>query len=179
MNLRGEFFAHKDRIRSLVSQEEKHSISVTEEWRRNRCHIDREFNLVMRETIMGFECYVRTAVLDTLRRNGGWNSEAAEKVQSPSRANRNICRAYYHELPSLIDPSISLKEAEPKLWEDMVVLYREVRNSIFHGSQATDVSPSAMGTFVEHYERLYTWIDSWHSFEVRDSRPVRPPHPLR
>lgn len=174
MNLRADFQRFEEDVSLLIVNENNHQVSSSVEWINNQFEIDHDFNEIMRLCIMGIECYVSAAVWETMHRCGTYTPEVKEKINNPFSMGRKAHEVYYHHLPQLIGEPYSLKLFDNNLWSKTVALYREVRNKIFHGYQATDITPKSMQLFVNHIAEMYDWIDLWHSLEIRDSKPAHP-----
>lgn len=164
VNLRLDFNNFKSYVDEVLEEEKKNSISTSSHWHNNRFEIEEEFNKIIRLSIMGIECYVKSAVWDQLHRNGQWNNQVADKLKNPFSMSRKAYEVYYHSLPSLISENLSLKH-DNRAWSKTVALYNEVRNPIFHGYQAVNIKPEGIAAFFDHLSLMYNWIDGWYTLD--------------
>lgn len=165
VNLRLDFNNFKNYVDEVLKEEKVSSISSTPRWHNNKFEIEEEFNKIMRLSIMGIECYIKSAVWDQLHRNGLWNEDKGKRLKKPFSMSRKVYEVYYHCLPSLIAESLSLKVHSNEIWAKTVILYNEVRNPLFHGYEAVDISPYGISEFFKHIESMYQWIDGWYTLD--------------
>ncbi|MHB1956061.1 MAG: hypothetical protein ACYCOU_20210, partial [Sulfobacillus sp.] len=81
------------------------------------------------------------------------------------KAKSGTVSAYYHHLPALIHPELSVAVVDPEFWSHLTDFYKKVRNPLFHGSHfASGDVQNAIRSFW-FVEELYTWLDQWHNPE--------------
>jgi hypothetical protein len=124
--------------------------------------MDFDLNWTLRSSIINLECYVHYAVWDVLGCTQAWTPDKRKTAKNPYGHKKGICGAYYDTLPALVAPELSLRVIDNTLWQRSLALYKEVRNPLFHGKMAYDISPPAYFTVIEHIRLMYKWIDSWH-----------------
>ncbi|MDP9179906.1 MAG: hypothetical protein M3O61_19740, partial [Gemmatimonadota bacterium] len=157
INLRMDFENVRKYANDLVDAEEADGNSTLPHWRNNLFEIETELNWLMRMSVINIECYVQYAVWETLHRRRLWTADIGVKLRNPFSLGRGTCRVYYHSLPSLISPDISLLRRDPVLWQRTASLYSEVRNPLFHGKQAVEIKPACFAAVIRHLGELYEW----------------------
>lgn len=74
---------------------------------------------------------------------------------------------YFHNLPSLIDESFSLKLSNNSLWAENKKFYNEIRNPLSHGYEIDDHTEQyRIVDLFEHLSELYKWIDGWYDLDA-------------
>ena len=123
---------------------------------------DAFLTLIAQRAILGVESYLPSAVSHQAAKKGLLNQDLAKKIKNPfSLRGNGTVNNYYHHLPSLVNPSWSLKVADPPLWEITVRFYKELRNPLFHGNQIDDSGANGTLLLFQFVDKLYKWIDSW------------------
>lgn len=118
---------------------------------------------ILLSSIHGLESYLCGAVFNkTLNKdaNSPWKLGARTSVDN-----------YFHNLPSLLDKSFSLKVSNNSLWAENKKFYNEIRNPLSHGYEIDDHTESQhIVDLFEHLSELYKWIDSWYDLEMEISK---------
>lgn len=138
-------------------------------------------SLAIQRAINGAESYISGMTLAEAGRRSLLNQCILAALRNPARLGHGIADSYYNKLPGLIEHNLALQTADPKLWQSTQLLYREVRNPLFHGYEVSgsDGAVAALKIF-EHLAYIYDWIDTWADIEVlwpgasRLSRVQRP-----
>ncbi len=118
---------------------------------------------VIQRSISGLESYIRFAATY----EAGWerrlSTEFFEKAKNPFRlGGRSIVSNYYDRLPAQIQPSYSLRVANPDLYKLAKRFYEEIRNPLFHGNEVqNDEDGRGTSRALEFVAQVYDWIDSW------------------
>ena len=122
--------------------------------------------LITQRAILGVESYLPGAVQHQAAKKGLLNQDFAKRIKNPfSLRGGSAVNNYYHCLPSLVDPSWSLKVADPLLWGITLRFYKEIRNPLFHGNQIDDPKVNGTPLLFQFIDKLYKWIDSWCPME--------------
>ncbi len=161
VNLCNEFAYLYNRIR-----EPEHLLGVeyydklTEEERGRISFASREafVNFHVSSIIVRFEAYLRFALWEC---DNVCSIGITKLVRSPLRAAKPLSKALYDVLPSKVLPDFSLRVSNPEVFSFLEEFYRDVRNSLFHGSELEKPSAYEFLQFMEVYARLYEWIASW------------------
>ncbi len=161
INLRLDFENVRTYANDLMVAEKTEQNSKQTHWCNNRFEIENELNWLMRMSIINIECYVQYAVWETLHRKGLWTPEIGQKLRKPFSLGRGTCKVYYHSLPGLISPEVSLRRCNQDLWQRTSRLYDEVRNPLFHGKQAVEIQPAGFSAVIGNIGEMYQWIDTW------------------
>ena len=130
--------------------------------------LDQSLSWSIRSSIINLECYVNYAVWYVLGCTENLTPEISQLLKNPYGHKKGICGSYYDTLPSLVDPTLSLRIYDNTLWQRTIALYREVRNPLFHGKDVSEISASAYFEIIEHIRLIYSWIDSWHKSDWGD-----------
>lgn len=120
--------------------------------------------LLTQRAVLGLEAYVSGAVWHELGMAGRLTSASNALVRNPFRiaAQAGTVKSFYHHLPSLLSPSLSLQAWHPRLWKSIEEFYKEVRNPLFHGMQIQNATPENLLDSYGLIYQVYAWIDSWH-----------------
>jgi hypothetical protein len=124
-------------------------------------------SLLVQRAVLGVESYTVGAAWIKLSELGRMTSELNKKVRNPFsiQAKSGTASAYYHNLPALIHPDLSVAVVDPEFWTELKDFYRNVRNPLFHGSHfASGDIHNAIKSFW-FIEELYAWLDQWHKPE--------------
>lgn len=164
VNLRNDFRYHlgllaDDAFRSRLG--EKHDAVYTD----YTAYATREAFLthVLQRSVMGLESYLPWAVIHEAGLRQRLSREIFNKARDPfSLGGRSTVANYYDRLPSLLDPSCSLRAFDESLYQTTGRFYREIRNALFHGHEIHG-DDRGDGTLeaLRFIARLYEWIDSW------------------
>lgn len=130
-------------------------------------------SLILQRAILGVESYVIGAVWIEMGTQGRLTSGMNEKIRNPFRIVRGggTALSYYHHLPSLLSPTLSLRERQPELWEQVEGFYRHLRNPLFHGQQLDTKNPADITPFLALIQSIYDWVSTWHPLEVTNLNP--------
>lgn len=123
--------------------------------------------LILQRAILGVESFLPGAVFIEAGMAGMLDDTNLHKIRNPFKlGGKTTADNFYHRLPALLDPALSLKVSVPELWEQNFQFYNEIRNPLFHGRQIDDRKNvySVYKAFI-HLASIYDWIDSWHSME--------------
>jgi hypothetical protein len=136
-------------------------------------HASDLLSLIVQRSILGLESYVIGSVWLEASRRGGLNSDLNRKIRNPFSINRGVgaAESYYHSLPSLLSPELSLRRHDAKLWGEVKAFYREVRNPLFHGQRLETTEPKDVLPCMTIVQSTFQWIATWHPPEVTDLRP--------
>jgi hypothetical protein len=127
--------------------------------------LDQFYTFIAQNIIVGVESYLPAAVQFELGARGQLNEEIMSYIRDPFRIKKKggTAKKYYVLLPEYLSPDITLDKYNPKLWNEVCLFYRTLRNPIFHGMQF-DTQDSKYIIFVlELVADIYGWIDSWHN----------------
>ena len=121
--------------------------------------------LIVQRAVQGLEAYVGGAAWIEINRAGLMTQDILKLVRNPFgiKGERGTAAAYYHKLPGLLSPMLSLQILEPKLWPAVKLFYAEVRNPLFHGMQLQRNEPDEVLEYFRLIEQVYQWIDYWHT----------------
>jgi len=119
--------------------------------------------ILLQRSILGTESFLSFAVLNQQAQRGlVIDKTMRENFLNPFSLGRGgTADNYYNKLPALLDPSISLKVADPKLWEEVRVFYKETRNKIFHGFLLNTNDAEVLYPYIDMIRRIFLWIDTW------------------
>ncbi len=132
--------------------------------------------LILQRAILGLESYVAASVWIELGQSGRLTPELNTMVKNPftiPSRKRGTAFCYYNALPELIDPKYAMEKANGPLWREVKDFYKSVRNKILHGSQIESSDPEVLCAPFDMFRKTYDWVDTWHTLEVRDDRPLR------
>ena len=124
-------------------------------------------SLLVQRAVLGVESYTVGAAWTKLIELGRMTTELNEKVRNPFsiKGKPGTASAYYHKLPTLIHPDLSVAVVDPEFWAQLEDFYKKVRNPLFHGSHfASGDIHNATKSFW-FVEELYAWLDQWHKPE--------------
>jgi hypothetical protein len=129
----------------------------------------------LREAIVGLESAVSGAVFTEAWYRGGDNKDiiACSKNPFDNKKYRGTASCVYLGLPELIDPQYSLKNKNPKLWDEVKKFYQEVRNPLFHAYEIESDDPEPVWKALEFIWEIYQWLNEWHPVEKLMSIPVQ------
>jgi hypothetical protein len=122
---------------------------------------------LVRRAIQGVESYTVGASWIKLQTMNRMTADLNAQVRNPFSIQRGAgaAAAFYHHLPSLIHPDLSIQHVDPEFWEELRHFYRAVRNPLFHGSHfATEDVSNASESF-RIIGEVYLWLDQWHKPE--------------
>jgi hypothetical protein len=121
-------------------------------------------SLLVQRAIQGVESYTRGAVWIKLCELGRMTEDLYAKTRNPFsiQARSGTAAAYFHHLPALIDPDLSVKVIDPEYWEKLAAFYKDVRNPLFHGSHFASGDVQNATEAFWHIEELYAWLDQWY-----------------
>ena len=122
---------------------------------------------VVQRAVLGLESYLPAAVYVEAGLRGRLTPELGLKLRNPFsfKKRAGTVEAFYHMLPSALDPGASLKVMHAELWNRTSKFYREIRNPLFHGKQLHKPSLEGIRGVFDLLAQLYEWIDEWHSLE--------------
>lgn len=122
--------------------------------------------LVVQRAVQGLEAYICGAVWAELGASGRLTPQLNQWVRNPFKipGRGGTASQYYHRLPCLLSPDLSLTR-RMAVWCEVVVFYKNVRNPIFHGLQLQSRDLHEARECLELIQRIYDWIDSWHALE--------------
>jgi hypothetical protein len=132
--------------------------------------------LILQRVILGLESYVMAAVWIELGRLGRLTPELSTLVRNPfsiSPRQRGTAACYYNALPGIIAPEHALERADNPVWLDMKSFYTNVRNKLLHGYQLGSHDPAVLYEPFDMIRNTYAWVNTWHTLEVRDARPLK------
>jgi hypothetical protein len=132
--------------------------------------------LILQRAVLGLESYVIAAVYIELGKSGRLTPELVSIVRNPFSIRpreKGAAACYYNALPSLIDPRHSLQNSNSSLWLEVRGFYKDVRNKIMHGNQIGSRDPVVLYEPFDMIRKTYEWVDTFHTLEVRDGRPLR------
>ena len=167
-NLREQFFNHYHMVKEGQYKKQLsawHEKKVIETPYLIWCYWPEAFAThLVQQTITGVESYLSGAVYDVLGFSGRLN-ENLEFLRDPFSipGERGTAAKLYKLLPALYSNEITLPKRNQKLWEDVRLFYREIRNPIFHGMQFEDGSDVYLLHSFELIADIYEWIDGWHN----------------
>lgn len=129
---------------------------------------------LVQRAIQGVESYTVGASWTKLIALGKMTAELNVKVRNPFSIQRGsgAAAAFYHHLPALIHPDLSIQRVDPDFWVELKDFYRNVRNPLFHGSHfaAGDVSNASESFRI--LNEIYLWLDQWHKPEWRPGQSM-------
>lgn len=117
----------------------------------------------LQRSVMGLESYLPWAVLHEAGLRKRLTAQTFAKARDPfSLGGRSTVANYYHRLPSIVDPTCSLRTFDNSLYQTTARFYREIRNPLFHGNEIqNDDRGDHTLEALQFIARLYAWIDSW------------------
>lgn len=122
---------------------------------------------LVQRAIQGVESYTAGASWAKLIALGKMTSELNAKVRNPFSIHRGAgaAAAFYHHLPALIHPDLSIQRVDPDFWIELKQFYRGVRNPLFHGSHFATADVSNASESFRIIWEIYLWLDQWHKPE--------------
>jgi hypothetical protein len=125
---------------------------------------DQFFTFLTQLSVIGLESYVSTAVYFELGRDGRL-SENIKYIKDPFSipGEKGTAAKLYKLMPALYSENITLPNYNPRLWEELKIFYKFIRNPLFHGKQLDTSNPEDLIEIFEFLADIYVWIDSWHS----------------
>lgn len=123
------------------------------------------YTLVIQQSVLGLESYVPGAAYFQAGMSGKLTPELAKLIRDPFAipGRASTARRYYVMVPALLSENLSLDKARPELWPVVSMLYREIRNPLFHGRQILSDNPEPIRPVLQLIADVYTWVDSWHN----------------
>ena len=121
-------------------------------------------SLLVQRAIQGVESYTKGAVWAKLSDMVPMTDDLYAKIRNPFSIQRGAgtAEAYYHHLPALVHPDLSVKVVDPEYWEKLKDFYKRVRNPLFHGSHFTNADVQDAIESFWHIEEIYAWLDQWY-----------------
>lgn len=122
---------------------------------------------LVQRAIQGVESYTVGASWTKLIALGKMTSDLNAQVRNPFSIHRSsgAAAAFYHHLPSLIHPDLSIQRVDPDFWLELKQFYRTVRNPLFHGSHFATADVSNASESFRILGEIYLWLDQWHTPE--------------
>ena len=117
------------------------------------------FSNMVRSTVYGIECILRSMVREELLFANRMNHVVMRSLEQEGR--RNMADRYYNRLPAYVRESAALKIQDPWLWKVVSEFYSDVRNPLSHGDQFYNVTQESLRLCFEMFDKIYAWIDSW------------------
>lgn len=117
------------------------------------------FSNLVRTTILGMECIVRSMVWEEILFANRMTHAALRSLKEESA--RSMAELYYNRLPAHVRESAALKNHDSKLWSVVKEFYRDIRNPLSHGDQLVNVRQESLRLAFEMFDSIYAWIDSW------------------
>lgn len=119
-------------------------------------------SVLLQRIVLGLEARIPAMVSLELACQERLTTDLVEKLADPfTLGSGGTAMCYYNHAPSLIEPRFALREADPELWELVRTFYRDIRNRLFHGHMATDITAAKLDYIFSVFDRVYTWNDSW------------------
>ena len=139
-------------------------------------------SVLLQRIILGLEARIPAMVSLELGCRCRLTADMVEKLSDPfTLGPGGTAACYYNHAPALIEPRFALQVADPELWELVRTFYRGIRNKLFHGYMATDVTAAKLDYIFSVFDRVYTWNDSWCDILSRMNEVSRgmhdPPRP--
>jgi hypothetical protein len=168
-NLREEFYYTKkvlcsDEFASALHEHKRPLKTPILDWHGNDTDL---LSLLVQRAILGVESYTIGAAWIKLSELGRMTTELNKKVRNPFSIHpkSGTASAYYHHLPSLLHPELSVAVVDPEFWAELKGFYSKVRNPLFHGSNfaRADIQDAIKSFWF--VEELYSWLDQWHKPE--------------
>jgi hypothetical protein len=127
--------------------------------------IDQFYTFMLQHAVVGLESYVPGALRFELGCRGMLKGDKLEYSRNPFSipGKAGTAKRYYVLLPRLLEPSLGLDAAQPRLWERVRQFYESVRNPIFHGKQLDTHDPQYVREAFELLADVYAWVDAWHN----------------
>jgi len=116
------------------------------------------------EAILGVESYIPAAVKYELTGRSLLSDEARRAPENPFALGGGTAQAFFDKLPAFVDASITLSRYDGALFERFRLIYKCLRNLLFHGSEIAFAGDNydAIVIAFEMFAEVYDWIDSWY-----------------
>ncbi len=72
-----------------------------------------------------------------------------------------MANSLYNLMPALVDPTFALRLMDQRLWNEVSLFYKELRNPLFHGFQLADATPDAVFKVFVWMKQIYDWMSGW------------------
>lgn len=174
-NLREEFYYTKqvlcsESFAAALHRNERPLKTPILDWHGNDSDL---LSLLVQRAILGVESYTIGASWIKLNELGRMTAELNKKVRNPFsiQPRSGTASAYYHHLPALIHPELSIAVVDPDFWVELKHFYSKVRNPLFHGSHFARAEVNDAIKSFWFVEELYSWLDQWHKSEWVPGQP--------
>jgi hypothetical protein len=130
---------------------------------------------LLRDAIVGLESAVSGGVWNLAVERKLLTETVREATLNPLSLKefRGTAACVYRGLPALIDPALALDQQTPALWRDVVDLYREVRNPLFHAFEVATDDPDPVLACFELIWQVYQWLNGWYPITNLLAGPIQ------
>lgn len=120
---------------------------------------------VLQRIFLGFESYLYYAIWYKGNEMGIY-SNIRQYLEKPFLLDRNLVKAMFDKLPVKIKSKYSLRNYDGGLYNKTKEIYKKIRNPLFHGKQITSGFNNEYFSILEHFHKLYQWINTWDPKEI-------------